>query len=91
MPGTPTLWAELRWAARAKTVCGLDDLLLRRVRIGLVLPHGAGALLPQLRAIVQPELGWDDATWQTQETRYRAGVAQSLVVAVGIGPAAAPA
>jgi len=47
--------------------------------------------LPQLRAIVQPELGWDDATWQTQETRYRAGVAQSLAVAAGVGQAAAPA
>ena len=91
VPGTPTLWAELRWAARAEAVCGLDDLLLRRVRIGLVLPNGAAALLPQLRAIVQPELGWDDATWQTQETRYRAGVAQSLAMPAGTGPAAAPA
>ena len=91
VPGTPTLWAELRWAARAEAVCSLDDLLLRRVRIGLVLPNGAASLLPQLRAIVQPELGWDDATWQAQETRYRTGVAQHLAVPVSNSSAAVPA
>jgi glycerol-3-phosphate dehydrogenase len=37
---TPSLWAELRWAARDEGVVHLDDLLLRRVRLGLLLPHG---------------------------------------------------
>ena len=34
------LWAELRWATRAEGVIHLDDLLLRRVRLGLLLPRG---------------------------------------------------
>ena len=63
IPGTPAVWAELRWAARAEAVVHLDDLLLRRVRVGLWLPGGGVDLLPRVRAIVQPELGWDDERW----------------------------
>lgn len=73
---TPTLWAELRWAARAEDVVHLDDLLLRRVRIGLLLPRGGVELLPEIRAICQPELGWDDARWNAEVGRYGAIIAQ---------------
>jgi glycerol-3-phosphate dehydrogenase len=72
IPGVVALWAELRWAARAEAVVHLDDLLLRRVRLGLLLPQGGQALLPRIRAICQPELGWDDATWQAEESAYLA-------------------
>ena len=67
----PNLWAELRWAARAEGVVHLDDLLLRRVRLGMLLPHGAMDLMPRIRSIVQLELGWDDARWIAEETSYR--------------------
>jgi glycerol-3-phosphate dehydrogenase len=70
IPGTETLWAEVRWAARAEGVVHLDDLLLRRVRLGHLLPQGGEMLLPRLRAICQPELGWDDARWQAEESAY---------------------
>jgi glycerol-3-phosphate dehydrogenase len=70
IPGTQTLWAELRWAARAEGVVHLDDLLLRRVRLGHLLPQGGEALLPQIRAICQPELGWDDGRWEAEEAAY---------------------
>jgi glycerol-3-phosphate dehydrogenase len=66
----PNLWAELRWAAREEGVEHLDDLLLRRVRLGLLLPHGARDLLVNIRNIVQPELGWSDERWQQEEARY---------------------
>jgi glycerol-3-phosphate dehydrogenase len=72
LPGALTLWAELRWAARAEGVVHLDDLLLRRVRVGLLLPKGGAALLPAIAAICQAELGWDDARWQAEEQAYRA-------------------
>ena len=70
VPGTQTLWAELRWAARAEGVVHLEDLLLRRVRLGHLLPRGGEALLPQIRAICQPELGWDDERWKVEEKAY---------------------
>ncbi|MEW6404875.1 MAG: glycerol-3-phosphate dehydrogenase/oxidase, partial [Chloroflexota bacterium] len=66
IPGTPYLWAELRQAARSEGVVHLDDLLLRRVRLGLLTPSGGMELLPKIRAIVQPELGWDDARWEKE-------------------------
>ncbi len=72
IPGTPFLWAELRWAARCEGVVHLDDLLLRRVRLGFLLPDGGSRLLPQIRAICQPELGWDDDRWESEEAAYLA-------------------
>lgn len=67
---TPALWAELRWAARAEGVVHLDDLLLRRVRLGLLLPDGGTHCLERIRAIAQPELGWDDGRWKKEVSRY---------------------
>lgn len=67
-----SLWAELRWAARAEGVVRLDDLLLRRVRLGLLLPEGAIPWLERVRLVAQPELGWDDARWKAEAARYEA-------------------
>lgn len=69
---TSTLWAELRWAARGESVVHLEDLLLRRVRLGLLLPDGGESLLPAIRALCQEELGWDDTRWESEARAYRA-------------------
>jgi glycerol-3-phosphate dehydrogenase len=66
----PTLWAELRWAAREEGVVHLDDLLLRRVRLGLLLPQGGLQHIDRIRAIVQPELGWSDERWTQEVNDY---------------------
>jgi glycerol-3-phosphate dehydrogenase len=68
--GTQYLWSELRWAAREEGVVHLDDLLLRRVRLGLLLPNGARHQLGRIREIAQSELGWDDQRWQQEEDQY---------------------
>ena len=68
--GTPYLWAELRWAARAEAIAHLDDLLLRRVRLGLLLQGGGRDLLERIRVIVQQELGWKDDRWVQETARY---------------------
>jgi len=70
IPGTNYLWAELRWAARSEGVCHLDDLLLRRTRLGLILPHGAKSLLPRVKNICLVELGWNESRWQNELTNY---------------------
>jgi glycerol-3-phosphate dehydrogenase len=66
------MWAELRWAARSEGVVHLDDLLLRRVRLGLLLPQGGASWMAQVRAVAQPELGWDDRRWEAEESAYLA-------------------
>lgn len=70
IPGTPYSWGELRWAARHEAVLHLDDLLLRRTRIGLLLPQGGAALLDQIAAICMEELDWDEAEWLQERARY---------------------
>ena len=68
---TPYLWAELRQAAHGEGVVHLDDLLLRRVRLGILVPNGGQDQMPRIRSIVQSELGWDDERWQVEERSYR--------------------
>ncbi len=65
------LFAELRHAARSEAVVTLSDLLLRRVRLGLLLPNGAADFMDAIRRVAQPELGWDDSEWQRQVEAYR--------------------
>lgn len=65
-----TLWTELAWAAANTCVVHLDDLMLRRTRLGLTLPSGGESLLPEIRTVCQPILGWDDATWEHEQSRY---------------------
>jgi len=67
---TTALWAELRWAARSEAVLHLDDLLLRRQRLGIIAPQGGIPWLDEIRTIVQPELGWDDLRWQQEADAY---------------------
>lgn len=69
--GTQTTWAELRYALRAECVVHLDDLLLRRTRLGLQLPDGAAELLPRVRELCMHELGWDDGRWLREAAGYR--------------------
>ncbi|MGW8393364.1 glycerol-3-phosphate dehydrogenase/oxidase [Pseudoduganella sp. HUAS MS19] len=72
IPGTETLWAQLRWAARHESVQHLEDLMLRRSRLGIQLAGGGVAVLERVRAICQPELGWSDHRWAAEEAAYLA-------------------
>ena len=69
--GTPYVWEELRQAARNEAVVHLDDLLLRRVRLGLLVPNGSLEQMSRIREIAQPELGWEDARWESEVNAYR--------------------
>jgi glycerol-3-phosphate dehydrogenase len=69
---TDTLWAELAFASEAEMVLHLDDLLLRRTRLGLLLPRGGEEYFAAIRQLCQPRLAWSDEHWQQEIQRYRA-------------------
>lgn len=68
--GTGTTWAELRYAMRAECVVHLDDLLLRRTRLGLQLPNGASQLLPRVTELCAQELQWDEGRRRNELSAY---------------------
>ena len=80
VPGTATPWAELHWALRHEQVRFLDDLLLRRTRLGLLLPDGAAALLPRLEPVAREALRWTAGEWRDQCERYARLIDQCYTV-----------
>lgn len=70
--GTDFCLAECRWALREEAVQHLDDLLLRRTRLGLILENGAQALFGQLQRLFTEELGWGGERWHSEVERYLA-------------------
>ena len=63
--------AECRWAARHESVQHLDDLLLRRTRLGMCLANGGSEIFASLQEICMAELGWDKQQWQAELSRYQ--------------------
>ncbi len=71
VPGTSTLWREVAYAAAHEQVRHLSDLLLRRVRIGLLLPGGGEEHLDRIEKLCKTALSWDDERWDREKRRYR--------------------
>jgi glycerol-3-phosphate dehydrogenase len=65
------LWSELRWAARAEGIVHLEDLLLRRVRLGILLPCRGLSVIDRIKMICQEELGWDNVRWDEEVCNYQ--------------------
>jgi glycerol-3-phosphate dehydrogenase len=71
IPGARAVWAELRWAAANEAVVHLDDLLLRRTRVGLLIEQGGLIFEDKIRAICAEELGWTEQQWAEEKLRYQ--------------------
>jgi glycerol-3-phosphate dehydrogenase len=72
IPGTHTLWAELPFAAQNEQIRHLDDLLLRRVRIGLLTARGGKSYLKRIRTLCKNALPWNRRRWKKEIKRYNA-------------------
>ncbi len=70
IPGTETLWAEIPFVAGKEQVRHLDDLLLRRVRIGLLTPGGGRAHIRRIKQLCRPVLPWSRKRWRQEIKRY---------------------
>ena len=71
IPGAHAMWAELRWSARNESVVHLDDLLLRRTRIGLLVEQGGLIFEDKIKQICCEELHWSEQQWQQERQRYQ--------------------
>jgi glycerol-3-phosphate dehydrogenase len=71
LPGTKTCLAQVRWALRHESVLHLDDLMLRRTRLGLLLRNGGEDVLPDIRRIASEILDWSEEQWLWELDRYR--------------------
>ncbi|CAH0991729.1 Aerobic glycerol-3-phosphate dehydrogenase [Sinobacterium norvegicum] len=71
IPGAQALWAELRWSAANEAVIHLDDLLLRRTRIGLLVENGGLIFADKIQEICRQELHWNDQKWLFERQRYQ--------------------
>jgi len=67
---TKSLWAEIRYAAEHENIHHLSDLLLRRVRIGLLLPEGGKKILDRIETLCKPYLSWNNKKWDTEKKAY---------------------
>ena len=72
IPGTQTLWAELPYVAKHERVRHLGDLLLRRVRIGLLTPGGGKEHLKRIKKLCKPYLPWNNRRWRQEIKTYLA-------------------
>ncbi len=72
--GTDLSAAEVRVHLSFGAVLKLEDLLLRRARVGLWDPALARELVPLLRPLFQQHLGWDHQRWEREEQDFAVGL-----------------
>ncbi len=70
--------AELLWQARFGAVMHLEDLLLRRVRLGMWQPRRCLELAPRLRSPLRRVMEWDVRRWRRELERLEVAVASWL-------------
>jgi glycerol-3-phosphate dehydrogenase len=78
--GTMTCLAQVRWALRQESVVHLDDLMLRRTRLGLLLENGGDAILEDIRRLFVEIFDWTEDKWQGELARYRNIIRQHYTI-----------
>ncbi|WP_018692793.1 glycerol-3-phosphate dehydrogenase/oxidase [Algicola sagamiensis] len=76
---TNTLWSELNWALQSEAVCHLEDLLLRRTRLGNLIGPKLKDYESAINGLLQKHLGWSETKiqaewenfWQLWQQSYR--------------------
>jgi glycerol-3-phosphate dehydrogenase len=70
--------AELLWQLRFGGVVHLEDLLLRRLRLGMWQPRLCLEIAPELRPLLRRAAGWTVSRWNSELKRLERAVANWL-------------
>lgn len=70
IPGTEIIWAEIKQSSKAENIRHLSDLMLRRTRLGLLLPRGGKDIIEDIGKIIRPVIGWDETKWTDEKANY---------------------
>ncbi len=65
------LTQHVSWILQHEMVEHLDDLMLRRLRMGNMQADGGDAALALIKPLCQQHLGWDEQHWQLEHARYQ--------------------
>jgi glycerol-3-phosphate dehydrogenase len=68
--GTQILKEAARYALEREWVVHLDDLMIRRLRLGILLPEGGKAVLGEIRTMCL-KAGWSEDYYAQEEQRYK--------------------
>ena len=71
---------EIYYAAGQECAVHLDDILLRRVRLGLVVRDGGSACLPELKSRLQIIMKWSEQDWNREVERYQRIIHESYSI-----------
>ena len=74
----PFVKAEVIYAARAEMALTLEDLLLRRIRLGLVDWKAALSATPTAATLLGTELGWSPEYQQGQQDAFTGSIQQHI-------------
>jgi glycerol-3-phosphate dehydrogenase len=71
MPNPADLKIQVEWILQNEMVQHLDDLMLRRIRAGNMLPQGGVSILAVIKPLCLHYLAWDESRWQQELARYQ--------------------
>ena len=73
-PSSRHIGAEVLIAVTHEGARSLQDIMLRRLRIGLELPDGGAGIIDDVASLAAPALGWDAADVTRATAEYRAWI-----------------
>jgi glycerol-3-phosphate dehydrogenase len=80
VPNHEDLKTQVTWILQNEMVQHLDDLMLRRIRAGNMLPQGGISILDVIKPLCLQFLAWDESRWQDELVRYQQIIASFYAV-----------
>lgn len=80
VPNHNDLKIQVEWILQNEMVQHLDDLMLRRVRAGNMLPEGGASVLDVIKPLCLQYLAWDESRWTQELARYQQVIASSYSI-----------